>query len=91
MRRKPANSQFPQGARDLRRWHFHQILIHSRFIVPTFLRRSEQACLVGVERHGPPKFLQGVPRQLPVIGGRVVPHKPRSGRIVDHRNQMDAG
>src|SRR5580704_15818187 len=49
----PGDCQLPQGPTDLRRWHLHRVLLHSRLIPFVFLRCLKQARLVGIKRQRP--------------------------------------
>src|ERR1051325_2740831 len=91
MRRDPGDSQFAQSSPDLRRRHFHRILVHSRLVPPPLLVIAEQACFVRVKRYRPAELLHVAPQQLHILFSRIVPHEPRkqpTGRIVNHRDQI---
>src|SRR5262249_51592380 len=77
MRRDPRDSQFLQGAADLRRRHFYWVFVHSRLIASPLLRCSEQARLVPIERQRPAELLHITPQQFQVLLGRIVPHTSR--------------
>src|ERR1700733_9935434 len=92
VRRYPGDCQLPQRPTDLRRRHFHRVLLRSGLIAFAFLRRLKEARLVGIKCQRSPVLFHVALQQAHVFRRRVAAHKasePPAGRIVNHVDQQD--